>query len=571
MFILQLTLRKIILASALPLLFVFFSSHVHAADIALSPSSGSYKVGSTVSVSVLLTNNQEAINAVSAGISFTRDILELQSVSKSGSILSLWAEEPSFSNDTGRVSFEGGVTNPGFAGSQGRIVTLSFKVKKQGQGSLTINSGSVLANDGNATNVLRSLGSASFTITEAEPVVIQAPTSAPTVQSPTVTSSSYPDLSKWYSSRDASFEWSVPSSVTAVRTLYDENASSVPTKVYEDPISKKTFTVEEDGTFYMHVQFRTAGGWGTVAHRKFQIDSVPPKVVRVTFEGGEVTTNSSPTIRVDATDDLSGLDRIAIQVDGGEGIEYPVAISNTYRLSKLSPGKHTVTVTVFDKASNQAKATAEVTIEKLDMPVITSYTKRVEQGGEVSVVGTAQPGVNVEVSLVNEDDKVVSNTVTANENGDFTSIQTYDISSGVYELSVKAVDNIGAVSESTESRLVVVEDIKLIRIGMFIMNWLSLALIIILASALVVATFWYSFLQFTRFRRKIRRTMKEAEDTLRTNVQALRRDTEEFHTILVKAEKKRNLTKEEQAILKKFKKRLDITEKEIEKKLEQIQ
>jgi predicted nucleic acid-binding protein len=58
--------------------------------------------------------------------------------------------------------------------------------------------------------------------------------------------------------------------------------------------------------------------------------------------------------------------------------------------------------------------------------------------------------------------------------------------------------------------------------------------------------------------------------TLRSNVLALRRDTEEFHNLLVKAEKKRELTKEESSILKKFKKRLDVTEKEIEKKLEQI-
>jgi hypothetical protein len=53
-------------------------------------------------------------------------------------------------------------------------------------------------------------------------------------------------------------------------------------------------------------------------------------------------------------------------------------------------------------------------------------------------------------------------------------------------------------------------------------------------------------------------------------VKALRRDTEEFHDILVKAERKRELTKEEQMILKKFKKRLEITEKEIENKLEQM-
>jgi transcription initiation factor TFIIIB Brf1 subunit/transcription initiation factor TFIIB len=86
---------------------------------------------------------------------------------------------------------------------------------------------------------------------------------------------------------------------------------------------------------------------------------------------------------------------------------------------------------------------------------------------------------------------------------------------------------------------------------------------------MVLATLWYSFVQFNRFRRRVKRNLKEAENTLRVNVSALRRDIEEFHDVLVKAERKRELTKEEQAILKKFKKRLEITEKEIEKKLEQ--
>ena len=80
----------------------------------------------------------------------------------------------------------------------------------------------------------------------------------------------------------------------------------------------------------------------------------------------------------------------------------------------------------------------------------------------------------------------------------------------------------------------------------------------------------WCFLQFARFRRKVRRKLSEVENTLRVNVQALRRDTEEFHDILVKAERKRELTKEEQMILKKFKKRLEITEKEIEQKLENV-
>jgi predicted nucleic acid-binding protein len=100
------------------------------------------------------------------------------------------------------------------------------------------------------------------------------------------------------------------------------------------------------------------------------------------------------------------------------------------------------------------------------------------------------------------------------------------------------------------------------------MNWLSVILIIIIATLMVCGTLWYALVQFARFRRRVRRNLAEVENTLHVNVKALRSDTEEFHDVLVKAERKRELTREETAILKKFKKRLQITEKEIEQKLE---
>jgi uncharacterized protein (DUF58 family) len=157
----------------------------------------------------------------------------------------------------------------------------------------------------------------------------------------------------------------------------------------------------------------------------------------------------------------------------------------------------------------------------------------------------------------------------SNDAGVFTLLWDKSLASGVYEMKARVLDGRGSVSEYTDTRVIIVERMVLVRFGIFVMNWLSVALIVIVAALTISATLWYSFLQFARFRRKVKRRLAEVENTLRVNVQALRRDTEEFHDILVKAERKRELTKEEQMILKKFKKRLEITEKEIEKKLEQ--
>ncbi len=555
--------------------FVGVINFAFAADIVFSPSTGAYTVGSSFSVDVLVSNNQDTINAVSGQFTFSSDTLTLTGISKAKSIIGMWAEEPSSSSSGG--SFEGIILNPGFSGSSGKIVTLSFVAKKAGMGALTFTSGSVLANDGNATNVVKNLGRASYTLTvrnevESKPVlsVVPSVTTTPTTPIPVITSDVYPDEEKWYNTREAAFSWKIPSSVTAVRTLYSEKPDSTPTKVYTPPVAGKTFTLDEDGSMYMHVQFKTDSEWGPVAHRKFQVDTVTPKDVSVVLVDGEVTSNTTPTITVQATDELSGLEYITIQIDNAETVEYPVVASNSYKLTKLQGGKHLITVSVYDRAGNVSKASTSVTIEKLDTPIITEYTKRTEVGNKITVVGRAQAGKTLEVILIDEEGKSEIETTKVDPDGNFTVVWSRKVGAGVYEMSARLVDTNGVTSDPTESRAVIVENVQLIRVGMFIMNWLSLILIIILASTLVIATFWYSFLQFTRFRSKIHRTMRETEATLKENVQALREYTEQFHTLLVKAQKKRELTKEEATILKKFKKRLDTMEKEVEQKIENI-
>src|SRR3989338_8837245 len=116
------------------------------------------------------------MNAASGVISFSSDKLEVASLSKTGSIFSLWVQEPSFSNSAGTVNFEGIALNPGFTGASGKLISINFKVKSVGDAPLTFSSGSVLANDGKGTNILANLGSGLFSVS-APTVGPQAPES----------------------------------------------------------------------------------------------------------------------------------------------------------------------------------------------------------------------------------------------------------------------------------------------------------------------------------------------------------------------------------------------------------
>lgn len=114
----------------------------------------------------MVSSSRQAINAISGILSYPIDKLQVTSVSKIGSVLSLWVQEPSFSNSRGTVTFEGVVPNPGFNESNGRVLSVNFRVVGTGPAEVALTSGSLLANDGYGTNVLKSLGSANYVLIE---------------------------------------------------------------------------------------------------------------------------------------------------------------------------------------------------------------------------------------------------------------------------------------------------------------------------------------------------------------------------------------------------------------------
>jgi hypothetical protein len=162
---------------------LFFAHTTFAASLNLSPSSGSYNVGDIIKVRVVLASPAQSVNAVSGSLTFSKDLLTLTSLSKTNSLVSLWATEPSYSNISGTVNMEGVILN-GFTGSNGTILTLSFKAKATGNANIKFTSSSVLANNGQGTDILTGTGQASFNISPAK--VKEAPASVPaTVATPT--------------------------------------------------------------------------------------------------------------------------------------------------------------------------------------------------------------------------------------------------------------------------------------------------------------------------------------------------------------------------------------------------
>jgi hypothetical protein len=285
------------------------------------------------------------MNAVSFKISYPEDLLRFVSLSKTGTIINLWVQEPKGRN--GEVSAEGIVLNPGFTGSRGKILNITFKALNSGKADLNFVSGSVLANDGFGTNILKNMKGGSYNIRKAsieKPSISYLPT-------PKITSPTHPDQEKWYNNNNPVFEWELPESVVEVRVLYGKNPDAIPTVRYSPPISKRRLTDIPDGTYWFSVQFIGEGIESNVGRFKFNIDTQPP--ILEEFSIGIADTNSIK-FKIKAKDELSGIDRIDIYLDNNLVSSTSTDVFENI-IKNVEPGRHIFKGVIYDKAGNSTQ------------------------------------------------------------------------------------------------------------------------------------------------------------------------------------------------------------------------
>ncbi len=573
-------MEKIIikLLVALSFILVLFSvAKAEAASLYFSPSSGSYAVGNTLSISVYVSSAEQAMNAASGVISFPRDKLEVTSLSKNGSIFALWVQEPSFSNTAGTANFEGIVLNPGFTGATGKVISINFRAKAAGVATLNFSSGSVLANDGKGTNILASLGNAQFNLGYAGPSVPEATTPSialDTPAAPQISSPTHPDPNKWYSQNTAKFIWSVPSDAVASRLLYDKYPNTQPKVVYEPAISEKEIIDSiKDGVYYFHVQFKNNKGWGAISHFRFQIDTQPPEPFSIEFVDGKETDNPQPTVIFDTTDTLSGINYYKIKIGEGNffGITPEIVEGNPYTLPLQAPGKRSILVQAFDKAANYTTAVEEFIIKPINPPIITDYPQKLQSGEILTVKGKSYPDGQVIIWLQKDREEAKGQSVKSGKDGSFVFISDEKIEDGVYKLWAEAIDSRGARSVPTEKFTITVEPTKLFQIGNWTVSLLAVLIPIISLIIVLLLIILYGWHKFSFLRKRVRKEIHEAESALHKAFDMLKGDIQEQIKMLEKTRTRRQLTEEEEKIIKQLKKDLDNAERLVQKEIEDIE
>ncbi|MEK7462459.1 MAG: cohesin domain-containing protein [Patescibacteria group bacterium] len=374
------------LAAGLIFTLLLLASPYHlllAADLSLSPNTGSYSVGQTFSTTVRVVPGVDNVNAVEAGLKFDPKLLSVVSVSKTGSVFSLWTTEPTFSNAAGTVSFGGGSPSPFTASSN--IVTVTFRTVAAGSAAVSFTGASVLAADGRGTDVFKSGGTATYTIT-AGATPTPTPTPVPTAEAadedeeegaiifgdpprpPEVGSQTFLDPNVWYKDTEGVFTWTLPFDVNAVAVEVTDDSENKPQEnkeaINDPPIEEFLVNKEliKDGVQYISVNFKNQVGWGAPTNRKLQIDTTAPEAFAVNVKAG-TSANSFPLLNFEANDITSGIDYYEMTIAEQEPLQItPDEARLGYLLKELEDGTYTVKVIAFDKAGNSRESSAAVLI-----------------------------------------------------------------------------------------------------------------------------------------------------------------------------------------------------------------
>ena len=356
-----------------------FAHVAFAADIAVSPSTGTYSNSQSFTVTIQADPQGQSINAVEATLSFDNTKLAVVSVAKTGSAFSLWTTEPTFSNTLGTIDFGGGSPSP--FSSRSTLMTVTFRALEEGSANVLVSSASVLAADGLGTDVYSGSVDAAYTISGAAvPTTEQTPTPVNTSEdtessdatitfgepprAPEAGSAIFLDPELWYATKDGIFVWELPFDVDALALDIATSGDATPKTIYDPPVEEFVMSDEvlDEGIQYLTMQFKNQVGWGAILHRKLKIDTIAPDQFIIDVRAGN-SSSAFPLLKFEAKDDTSGIEKYEMTIADGEVVEItPAEATLGYLLGELKDGTYTIRITAFDFAGNETESSVPVLI-----------------------------------------------------------------------------------------------------------------------------------------------------------------------------------------------------------------
>lgn len=365
---------------------------VSAATLSVGSSGSTVNVGGTVTVTIRVNAGGQSINAAEGTVTYPSQLLKLNSVSKAGTIFTFWALEPTTATK-GQVAFIGGLPHPGYSGSNGTVMKLTFTALATGKATIGFSGGKVLADDGYGTNIISGQSGTTVTIAEGSGATT---TPAPAVAIPgrptiTVTSSTHPDQAVWLQTDQANVEWKKPSGLLGVSYILDQRSSGDPDEIVDTTDDHASLVLPIDGVWYLHIRGKYDGGWSATSNYTLRRDSTPPEHFTVTVNQDRGSSDPTPELMFSASDSTSSVGRYTMSIDGNDA----QSVTSPHVLEALLPGSHSVVITAIDAAGNKRQAEADVVTTGYTPPTVSYVSSPIVLLDPLIVRGSAQAGDTV--------------------------------------------------------------------------------------------------------------------------------------------------------------------------------
>ena len=355
----------------------------HAAVLTIEPPTGTFIVGSTFSVPVYVNTEGEAINAIEIEGKFPEDKLQIISPSAGQSVITLWAEQPTYNNRNGTFSLQGLISD-GLVAQKGLVTTLAFRVKAPGDAYIKfLGETKVLKHDGLGTDALKETNGALYRL-------ILPPPAGPAVASET-----HPDSYTTYTQSDVFFSWTPNDpSVQNYSYMLSRDPVDTPDDIPEGAKTSINYRQLSDGKHYFHIKAYRNQSWGGTTHFGVSVDATPPAEFPVQIlPDNEVKEGAQAVAQFATTDTISGLDHYEIRVISLEPAYYDpekakqaffVEATSPYILTDLThPGKYDVVVRAYDNAGNYRDSVTHVRVVP---PLISMVGERgIELGSRILI------------------------------------------------------------------------------------------------------------------------------------------------------------------------------------------
>ncbi len=147
---------KLLLSAPIIFLVIFATNSPYAGNIFLLQTTGDIflTVGEETPIALQVLT-KSPINVIGGTVTFSSATLEVASITRAGSLIDLWSEEPTYSNQEGTIQFSGGIVGEkSTAITNGDVLTVNMRMKNAGVGVVSITNAQLLASNGEGTNIV---------------------------------------------------------------------------------------------------------------------------------------------------------------------------------------------------------------------------------------------------------------------------------------------------------------------------------------------------------------------------------------------------------------------------------